>query len=95
MQFAVLQEYENETFYDTRGRIVFTTNRSLTGIGFTRQEFEEIKHKKTGTFTRTIIDNTISDTPVERTIEYEAPFDTCDREKDYETAWDFFSKKIS
>ena len=30
------------------------------------------------------------DEPVERTIEYVAPFDSCDREQDYETAWRFF-----
>ena len=32
--------------------------------------------------------------PVERTIEYVAPFDKCDREQDYETAWAFFSKQL-
>ena len=31
--------------------------------------------------------------PVERTIEYLAPFDRCDREQDYETAWKFFEEK--
>ena len=28
-----------------------------------------------------------------RTIEYVAPFDRCDREQDYETAWRFFEEK--
>jgi hypothetical protein len=41
---------------------------------------------------RTFIDETLSDTPLERVIEYFAPFDKCDREKDYETAWSYFSK---
>jgi hypothetical protein len=90
-----MQAYEKDTFYDTRGRIVFTPNRSFTGVGFKRPEFEEIKHEKSGTFTRTIIDNTLGDSPVERTIEYVAPFDKCDRVKDYETAWDFFSSNIN
>ena len=31
--------------------------------------------------------------PAERTIEYVAPFDRCDREQDYETAWKFFKEK--
>lgn len=31
--------------------------------------------------------------PIERTIEYVAPFDRCDREKDYEIAWKFFEQK--
>ena len=43
-------------------------------------------------FERTIMDDTQPGGPVERTIRYVAPFDRCDREKDYETAWEFFSK---
>lgn len=44
-------------------------------------------------FARTITDDTMPGGPIERTIEYVAPFDRCDREKDYETAWAFFEKK--
>ena len=44
-------------------------------------------------FARTITDDTMPGGPVERTIEYVAPFDRCDREKDYETAWKFFEEK--
>jgi len=32
--------------------------------------------------------------PREHTILYEAPFDRCDREKDYETAWAAFEKRL-
>lgn len=45
-----------------------------------------------GTVERTIMDDTRPGGPIERTITYEAPFDRCDREKDYETAWDHFKK---
>ena len=38
-------------------------------------------------------DDTMPGGTVERTIEYVAPFDRCDREKDYETAWKFFEEK--
>ena len=44
-------------------------------------------------FTRTITDDTQPGGPVQRTIEYVAPFDKCDREQDYETAWKFFEEK--
>ena len=44
-------------------------------------------------FYRTINDDTMPGGPVERTIEYVAPFDRCDREQDYETAWKFFEEK--
>ena len=95
IQFPVMQQYEQETWYDSKGRIVFTTNRSLTGVGFERKEWENgIKGATAGEkFYRTIMDDTMPGGPVERTIEYVAPFDRCDREQDYETAWKFFEEK--
>jgi hypothetical protein len=42
---------------------------------------------KSGTVSRTIMDDTLPGGPRERTIIYEAPFDKCDRETDYETTW--------
>ena len=94
IQFPVLQQYEADTWYDANGRIVFTNNRGLTGVGFDRREWESgIKGAPAGKkFYRTITDDTQPGGPVQRTIEYVAPFDKCDREKDYETAWEFFSK---
>lgn len=93
LQFPVLMQYESDTWYDQNGRIVFTNNRSLTNVGFSRKEFEEIKDAKSGTFIRKISDDTMQGGPIERTIEYVAPFDRCDREKDYEIAWKFFEEK--
>lgn len=95
IQFPVLQSYEKDTWYDANGRIVFTTNRGLTNVGFPRKEWENgIKGAPGGKkFCRTIQDDTMPGGPVERTIEYVAPFDRCDREKDYETAWKFFEQK--
>lgn len=111
IQFPVLEKYEADTWYDANGRITFTNNRSLTGVGFSRPEWENsgavqpvrrsdapwdgvMKHAPAGyVFARTIMDDTMPGGPVERTIEYVAPFDHCDREQDYETAWKFFEKK--
>lgn len=95
IQFPVLQQYEADTWYDANGRIVFTTNRSLVGVGFDRKEWEgNVKGAPDGkVFTREIEDDTMPGGPVKRTIEYVAPFDKCDREQDYETAWKFFEKK--
>ena len=111
IQFPVLQSYEADTWYDAKGRIVFTNNRSLTGTGFSRPEFENagaadpvrrgsapwdgiMKNAPAGyVFSRTITDDTLPDGPSQRTIEYEAPFDKCDREQDYDTVWKFFENK--
>ena len=93
IQFPVLQSYEADTWYDRNGCIVFTNNRSLTNVGFTRPEWNEIKDANNGTFTRTITDDTMPGGPIERTIEYIAPFDHGDRVQDYETAWAFFEER--
>lgn len=111
IQFPVLQSNEADTWYDANGRITFTNSRSLTGVGFSRPEWEKpgtvqpvqrgdapwdgvMKHAPAGyVFARTITDDTMPGGPVERTIEYVAPFDCCDREQDYEAAWRFFEKK--
>ena len=94
IQFPVLQSYEADTWYDRNGRIVFTNNRSLTNVGYSRAEWNEIKDAPSGTFTRNITDDTMPGGPIERTIEYVAPFDRCDREQDYETAWAFFAERF-
>ena len=95
MYFPVLKQYEADTWYDANGRIVFTNNRSLVGVGYDRTTWEnEVKGAPAGKkFYRTITDDTMPGGPIERTIEYVAPFDRCDREKDYETTWNFFKMK--
>jgi len=94
IQFPVLRQNESDTWYDRNGRIVFTVSKGLPGVGFSRPEWNEIKEKKTGTVERTITDNTLPGGPRERTITYHAPFDKCDREKDYETVWAEFEKRF-
>lgn len=95
IQFPVLQQYEQETWFDANGRIVFTNNRGLSGVGVDRKTWETVvSNLKPGeTYTQAVIDGTIAGSPIERTLEYVAPFDCRDREKDYETAWKFFEKK--
>ena len=95
VQFPTLQQHERDTYYDANGRIVYAKNNALTNVGVSRTEFEgDFKAADKGqVFTRTFVDNTMPGGPVERTIEYVAPFDRCDREQDYETAWKFFEEK--
>ena len=95
IQFSVLQSYEADTWYDQNGRIVFTNNRSMTGVGYNRLDFEKIKDAKDGIFKMDIIDDTVEDGPVSRTISYKAPFDKCDRISDYEKVWHSFEKRFA
>ncbi len=115
IQFPVLKQNENETFYDINGRIVFTVSKGLTGVGLPRKAdktatpykividgeiveekplgWEDIINMRTGEIHRTIIDDTMPNGPIERTIIYVAPFAKCDREKDYEVAWAEFERR--
>ncbi len=94
LDFSVLQSYERETWYDVNSRVV--CSRKAMG-NFTykpaefRKAFGEINACASGTYPKTYIDDTRPGGPVERIIEYVAPFDTCDRVEDYCTAWAFFT----
>jgi len=94
IQFPVLVQNENDTWYDRNGRIAFTCSKGLTGVGFSRQEWNKIKDMKSGNASRTITDDTLPGGPIERTIVYESPFDRCNREEDYETVWKEFEKRM-
>lgn len=93
IQFPVLQQNERDTWYDQNGRIVFTVNRGLPGVGADRSLWNEIREMKAGTLSRAIVDDTLPGGPRERTITYVAPFDRCDREADYRTAWRVFEER--
>ena len=87
VQFPVMRQYEADTYYDQRGRIVFTASKGLPGVGFTRAEWNAIKDMQSGTTTHTVTDTTLPTGPIERTITYEAPFTLQNRETDYATVW--------
>jgi len=93
VQFPVLQQNERDTWYDQHDRIVFTCSKGLPGVGFTRQEWNDIRHLPSGTITRPITDDTLPNGPHKRTLTYQAPFTRCDREHDYELAWAEFVRR--
>ena len=56
--------------------------------------WEDVRGLDDGVIIRRITDDTLPGGPVERRIEYHAPFDRCDREQDYRTAWAAFRQRI-
>jgi hypothetical protein len=84
---------EQDAWYDRNGRIVFTCSKALPGVGFSRPEWEKVRDLKSGTVSREIEDDTLPGGPRKRVITYEAPFDRCDREEDYKTAWAEFERR--
>jgi hypothetical protein len=90
VQFPVLQQNEDDTWYDTKGNIVFTCSKGLVGVGLDRPVWETIRHLKAGeTYEHTI---TKSELYKGKKITYQAPFDKCDRVEDYKLAWEHFEK---
>lgn len=84
-QFPVLREYEKNTWYDQKGRIAFTTNRGLTGVGLERKDFELwqqcLKEQKA-----------LPDGFDRQNLE--PPFEVRDREADMRLAYAFFAEQL-
>ena len=57
--------------------------------------WEDVRGLREGVITRCIMDDTLPGGPVERVIEYHAPFDRCDREADYRAAWEALANRMS
>ena len=90
IQFPVLQENENDTWYDTTGNIVFTCSKGLTGVGVDRLVWNTIKDLKAGQTYEHIIEK--SELYYGKKVTYHAPFDKCDRVEDYKIAWAHFER---
>lgn len=88
IQFPVLQQNEDDTWYDTRGNIVFTVSKGLVGVGLDRPDWERIKDMPAGeTYEHTI---TKSELYYGDKVTYYAPFEKRDRVEDYKRAWEWF-----
>lgn len=91
VQFPVLQQNEADTWYDARGRIVFTCSRGLTGVGVERPLWEsELKGRtpEQGPYRYTI---TRSELYRGQELEFHPPFVRQDRAQDYRTVWAAFA----
>lgn len=91
--FPVLRWNERNTYYDQFGRITYTANRNLPGVGVDRKTFETELKGTDKRYEREIEDDTLPGGPHKRTIVYQGPFDRCDRERDYEIAWAAFTER--
>ena len=116
-QFAVLANYERNTWYDARGRMAATNRRSgvVAKIPSTEKKddncwsiqsetrnesnislaWNEVKNMRRGKVSVDIVDNTLPTGPVNRSVEFHAPFEKPDRIADYETAWAEFERRFT
>jgi len=105
VQFPVLQENESDTWYDTKGNIIFTCSKGLTGVGMDRKEWNHIRELRPDQMIDcSRYENMRCDAPGEITYRitkselyygeertYYTPFDKCDRVEDYRVAWRHFA----
>lgn len=102
IQFPVLQQNENDTWYDQEGKIVFTCSKGLTGVGLDRPTWNQIRGEQqddntflgaSDTYVHTI-DSSKSELYGGRQQTFVAPYTRCDRIVDYRKAWAHFEKKF-
>ena len=108
IQFPVLQQNENDTWYDAEGKIVFTCSKGLTGVGLDRKRnaktgmlgWEDIRGEQIdeNTYAGTSPTHTHTIDPAKSELyggqqqTFVAPYTRCDRIADYRTAWAHFEK---
>ncbi|WP_199454174.1 Eco57I restriction-modification methylase domain-containing protein [Vibrio owensii] len=79
--------------YENRAQGLGSEDEPLTDTSV-QLGWEDIRELKSGKVYKTYMDDTQPGGPAERTIEYVAPFDKCDRERDYDVVWDEFERRF-
>lgn len=91
IQFPVLQQNENDTWYDQNGRIVFTCSKGLVGVGVDRPTWNSIRTLQAGE----CYEHTLTSELYQgQSILYQAPFTCCNRVEDYRRAWAHFALRF-
>ncbi|MDC0721405.1 Eco57I restriction-modification methylase domain-containing protein [Nannocystis bainbridge] len=85
LQFAVLQQNERGTWYDRRGKVVFSDNVLLAGLGLDRRRWLAIADAGAGEVLPVWAHDVQGP--------YLPPFDRCDREADLRRAYAHFSAR--
>ncbi|HDM8139075.1 TPA: class I SAM-dependent DNA methyltransferase [Vibrio harveyi] len=79
--------------YENRAQGLGSEDEPLTDTSV-QLGWEDIRELKSGKVYKTYLDDTQPGGPTERTIEYVAPFDKCDRERDYDVVWAEFERRF-
>lgn len=92
IQFPILQQNEDDTWYDQKGNIVFTCSVGLKGVGVDRPTWESIRNQKDGDYYIHTINSDKSELYGGQQVTYYAPYTKCDRIEDYRRAWAHFER---
>ncbi|MFY0538989.1 Eco57I restriction-modification methylase domain-containing protein [Nannocystis pusilla] len=86
LQFAVLQQNERGTWYDRRGKVVFSDNILLADLGLGRRQWQPIADARAG--------DLLPPWACDALGPYVPPFDRCDREADLRRAYEHFAARL-
>ena len=82
LQFPVMKQYEEDTWYDINGKIVYTCNKNIPSLS--RKEWDDKKENSQI--------SALVECNAEKEAVFYAPFICADRLSDYKEAWDYFSR---
>ena len=91
VQFPVHKNYEEDTWYDSEGKIVFTINKGQNGIGVDRALWKSAAKNIEGSIEKEYLDDTVGKCE-NRIIKYYAPYIRSIREVDYQEIWEELDK---
>lgn len=102
--FPVMKSYEDNTWFDANGQIVWTNNKGLPGIGYLEKSAAGKASRPSANRWRAIVEQRPSELkcsakidylfggPHEVTRHFVGPFTQCDRIEDYKRAWAHFER---
>ena len=93
INFALGLDWCSELVSPKNGRFVIDIRDRETQTG--ALGWENIQTLDGAIVERTIQDDTVPNVPIERIIQYVAPFDLCSREQDYQTVWQYFEQHLT
>lgn len=102
IQFPVLRQNEDDTWYDQKGNVVYSVSLCKKGVGVDRATWNTIRGEQLSDYIyQGATSSYIHTVPVEKSelyggeqVTYYAPYTRCDRIADYQRAWTFFEERF-
>lgn len=102
IQFPVLRQNEDDTWYDQKGNVVYSVSLCKKGVGVDRATWNTIRGEQlSDNIYQGATSSYIHTVPVEKSelyggeqVTFYAPYTRCDRIADYRRAWAYFEERF-
>lgn len=92
LQFPLMQQYEDDTWFDAAGTIVFTCSRGLSQIGLDRSTWEA---NRLSNSIKQSVDISFIKEAHQTDVVYNAPFVKSNRVEEYREVWNTFENRFT